>query len=234
MKFYAISDLHLSTTVDKPMDIFGDDWANYWDIIKADWREKVTADDVVLISGDISWATKLEDAVADLNIIDELAGTKVIIKGNHDYWWNSYSKVNSVLPKGIKAIQNNAILLGGYAVAGTRLWTIGGKTEQDIKIYEREKIRLEMTLKEASKLSDKILLMTHYPPFNALFQDNEWTDLIAKYNVEQVIYGHLHSKNSRNKPIVDKRGIKYRLASCNLIDNRLLYICDGIEHKENL
>lgn len=201
MKVFAISDLHLSINNPKPMDIFGGNWDNYWDKIKKNWSEVVSPDDVVLISGDISWALKLEDAIPDLQEIASLAGKKIIIRGNHDYWWSSYSKVKNILPSSIFAIQNNAIKFDDFIICGTRLWTMptANSSEHDKKIYERELIRLKMTLDEAKKLSEDnlpIILMLHYPPFNALWQDNEITSLINQYeNVKHVIYGHLHGKD---------------------------------------
>ena len=201
MKVFAISDLHLSINNPKPMDIFGGNWDNYWDKIKKNWSEVVSPDDVVLISGDISWALKLEDAIPDLQEIASLAGKKIIIRGNHDYWWSSYRKVKNILPSSIFAIQNNAIKFDDFIICGTRLWTMptANSSEHDKKIYERELIRLKMTLDEAKKLSEDnlpIILMLHYPPFNALWQDNEITALINQYeNVKHVIYGHLHGKD---------------------------------------
>jgi len=138
MKVFAISDLHLSINNPKPMDIFGGNWDNYWDKIKKNWSEVVSPDDVVLISGDISWALKLEDAIPDLQEIASLAGKKIIIRGNHDYWWSSYSKVKNILPSSIFAIQNNAIKFDDFIICGTRLWTMptANSSEHDKKIYE--------------------------------------------------------------------------------------------------
>ncbi|MDR3263374.1 MAG: metallophosphoesterase [Clostridiales bacterium] len=227
---YAISDLHLSGSVNKPMDIFGGQWTNYWDKIKTDWTEKVQEDDVVLIAGDISWAMKPEEAVTDLNDIASLSGKKVIIKGNHEYWWNSYSKVKAMLPSGMYAIQNDAQRIGGIIAAGTRGWTIPDKNtaDADVKIYEREKLRLRLTLDYAMKLykqgGGEIYLMTHYPPFNAQADDSGFTDIIGEYPVKCVIYGHLHGKDCRANYVVVKNGIKYYLTSCDLIGNKLIRV----------
>ncbi len=232
MKVFAISDLHLSINNPKPMDIFGGNWDNYWDKIKKNWSEVVSPDDVVLISGDISWALKLEDAIPDLQEIASLAGKKIIIRGNHDYWWSSYRKVKNILPSSIFAIQNNAIKFDDFIICGTRLWTMptANSSEHDKKIYERELIRLKMTLDEAKKLSEDnlpIILMLHYPPFNALWQDNEITTLINQYeNVKHVIYGHLHGKDCRAKDIVIKNNTPYHLTSCDQVNNTLQLIYD--------
>lgn len=233
MKVFAISDLHLSINNPKPMDIFGGAWDNYWEKIKQNWLENVDNNDIVLIGGDISWALKLEDAIPDLKEIDSLTGRKVIIKGNHDYWWASYKKVNSILPKNIFAIQNNAIDFDNFVVCGTRCWTIPtiNSSEQDKKIYARELIRLKMTLDEGAKLAtdDKpIILMLHYPPFGAMWQDSEFTQIIEQYkNVKHVIYGHLHGKDCRTKNIIVKNDISYHLTSCDQVNNKLQLIYDS-------
>jgi predicted phosphohydrolase len=227
--FYAISDLHLSTVVNKPMDIFGGNWEGYFEKIKTDWRARVKDDDVVLIAGDISWAMRLEDAVPDLEEIAALPGKKVIIKGNHEYWWNSYSKVKSILPNGVFAIQNDALKLNGAIVAGTRGWTTPDKNTaaEDIKIYEREKMRLKMTLDCAARLrtqNEDVYVMTHYPPFNATGADSDFTKIISEYPVKCVVYGHLHGKDARAMFVLEKDGIKYYLTSCDLIGNKLIEI----------
>ncbi len=230
MKVFAISDLHLSINNPKPMDIFGGNWDNYWDKIKNNWNSVVSNDDIVLISGDISWALKLQDAIPDLQEIDKLPGTKIIIRGNHDYWWTSYQKIKNILPKSILAVQNNAIAFDNVVICGTRCWSIPtpNSSEHDLKIYARELIRLKMTLDEASKLSNNklpIILMLHYPPFNALWQDNDVTNLINEYpNVIKVVYGHLHGKDCRTKDIVIKNNIPYHLTSCDQVNNTLQLI----------
>ena len=140
MKVFAISDLHLSINSNKPMNIFGPVWENYLEEIENSWSSLVTENDLVLISGDISWAMKLNDAKADLNYLSKFSGKKVIIKGNHDYWWSSISGVRSLLPENLYALQNDALRFGNYVVCGSRGWTvpeITHKTEDDEKIYKR-------------------------------------------------------------------------------------------------
>ena len=155
MKLFSISDLHLDIYNKKPMDIFGPVWHNYVDKIVEDWNNKVTKDDVVILAGDYSWAMKLEDATKDFEFLNSLNGTKIIIRGNHDYWWSSVSKVRAILPANTYALQNDAIKLGNYIFCGNRGWLIPeGKqnTEENKKIYARELIRLELSLKSAKKL----------------------------------------------------------------------------------
>ncbi|MDE5756576.1 MAG: metallophosphoesterase, partial [Clostridia bacterium] len=174
MDIYAISDLHLSFSEDKPMDIFGACWEGHWQKICDDWNSKVKDGDVVLIAGDISWAMTLENALLDIAEIAKLSGKKVIIKGNHDYWWNSVSKIRKVLPEDFCVIQNDAVKFGDVVICGTRLWNLTNQTAADKKINEREKIRLELSLNCAQKLKkagDRVLAMCHYPPFDATFND---------------------------------------------------------------
>jgi Predicted phosphohydrolase len=154
MKLFAISDLHLSFSTEKPMDIFGTAWDNYFERISEDWKGKVSDDDVVLLAGDLSWGMSLSDAAADLAALDALPGKKVIIRGNHDYWWSSYAKVKQAVKNtAIIPVQNDAVKLGTHIICGTRGWDIAysNSTDDDKKIYARELIRLEMSLNAAEK-----------------------------------------------------------------------------------
>lgn len=226
VKIFAISDLHLSILANKPMDIFGDNWNNYFERITEDWTKKVGENDIVLISGDISWGLRLEDAVPDLAAIGQLPGRKIIIRGNHDYWWSSYTKVKAMLPPSIFAVQNNALKLGGVIFCGTRGWvTEVNSAPEDVKIYNREVIRLKMSLDEAMKLrtnGEDIIVMTHFPPFNAKFMDSEMTELISAYPVKCVVYGHLHGTAVRASMLVTKNQIPYFLTSCDLLNHKLI------------
>ncbi|MFW5780413.1 MAG: metallophosphoesterase, partial [Bacillota bacterium] len=202
MRIFAISDLHLAFSTDKPMDIFGNQWKGHFDKIKEDWKEKVACDDLVLIAGDISWAMSLDDAKKDLEELSELKGKIVIIRGNHDYWWSGYSKVKSILPQNVYCIQNNALKFDNYIICGTRGWTVPEKQEdaQNDKYINRECIRLKMSLDEAKKLqtdNQKIILMMHYPPFNSKLENSLFTDIISDYDINTVVYGHLHGENIR-------------------------------------
>lgn len=230
MKVFAISDLHLSINSNKPMNIFGPVWENYLNKIEQSWNKLVSDDDVVLISGDISWAMKLNDAIPDLNYISQFKGKKIILRGNHDYWWSSISGVRSVLKPNMFAIQNDAIKIGDTIFCGTRGWTVPEtthKTPDDEKIYNREVIRLGLSLQDAKRLqqnNEKIIVMMHYPPFNSKMEDNEFTNLIEQYGVKTVVYGHLHSYDKKQKLIVYKNNVKYYLTSCDLIGNELIEI----------
>lgn len=231
MKVYAISDLHLSGNNPKPMDIFGGAWADYMQKITEDWHNKVTDDDVVLIAGDISWAMNLCDAVPDLKTICDLPGKKVIIRGNHDYWWKSIGAVRASLYNGCYAVQNDCVKIGNVIICGSRGWTTpennAPMAADDKKIYDREVLRFTMSLAAMQKLrseGDKVVTMIHYPPFNSRFESSAFTKLFEEYKVDAVVYGHLHGACGRLCFKREKEGVKYYLTSCDLVANRLVDI----------
>ena len=232
MKIFAISDLHLSFSSDKPMDIFGSMWENHFEQIREDWRLKVSDGDIVLLAGDLSWAMTWENALIDIAEIENLKGRKIIIRGNHDYWWQSYTKLASVLKeKGIYALQNNAIKMDGVIFCGTRGWTLpeNNRSEEDEKIYRRELIRLDLSLAEAKKLqtdNEPVTALFHYPPFELKNADTEFTALFEKYGVSRVVYGHLHGRGGRTDIRLEKNGVEYFMTSCDKLGNRLLEIAD--------
>lgn len=230
MKIFAISDLHLSMNSSKPMDIFGPVWENYLDIIENDWKSKVSDEDLVLIAGDISWAMRISEAKEDLEYLCGLGGNKVIIKGNHDYWWSSIGEVRRNMSNNTFAIQNDAIRFCNIIVCGSRGWVIPeGDTvnAQDEKIYRRELIRMELSLQTMQAMrqdGDKIIVMTHFPPYNFKGEDSEMTRLFEKYKVDVVVFGHLHSYDKKQKMQLTKNNIKYYLTSCDLLNNQLIEI----------
>lgn len=228
---FAISDLHISTRGDKPMDIFGSSWEGYLDKIKKDWKEKVSNDDIVLLCGDLSWALKLEDAVQDLKFLDKLPGKKIIIKGNHEHWWNSYSKVKLALPENVFPLQNNSISFGKYVFCGTRGWELPTSTtsDEDKKIYARELLRLEMSLQDAilkKKDDQEIILLTHFPPYGENYSSSKFTDIVEKFGVKKVVYGHIHCLQSPHKNFFVLGGVEYHLTSCDMRNNTLSLIAD--------
>ena len=233
MKVYSISDLHLSLTCNKPMNIFGPVWEGHWEKISADWQKKVGTDDIVLIAGDISWAMKVEDAQKDLTEIAKLNGKKIFIRGNHDYWWKSPTAIRTLLPKDCYILQNDSLRLDGYVFCGTRGWTVPENclqtTQDDKKMLNREYLRLELSLKSAKdkmQVGDELICMIHYPPFNSRFEDSDFTRLMESYNVKKCVYGHLHGKNSRGQKLIVKNGIEYYLTSCDKVDNELVLISE--------
>ncbi len=230
MRVFAISDLHLSINNPKPMDIFGPAWDNYVDTIFSDWKEKVGPDDVVIIAGDISWAMALEDAVSDINLIANNAGKKIIVRGNHDYWWGTISKVRSILPEDFYAIQNDAIKIGDKVFCGSRAWSIpekGEATLEDQKIIDRELIRLKMSFEKAQSLAtngEEIICIMHYPPFNSKREESVFTKLIEEFGIKTVVYGHLHGAQCKADILVERNGVKYYLTSCDKLGNKLIEI----------
>ncbi len=225
MAIYAIGDLHLSGHSDKPMDIFGDHWIGHENKIKASWLKKVSENDAVLIPGDISWAMTLEKAMVDLEWIASLPGTKYLIRGNHDYWWKSITKLN-LLFDSMNFIQNNSFIYMEYVICGARGWICPNDykfTDHDKKIYLREAHRLEMSLKSAKQQGDKeIIAMMHYPPTNEKLEPSLFTEIFEKYNVGHVIYGHLHDETSHNCGLQGTyNGVNYRLTSCDYLNFEL-------------
>ena len=227
MKIFAISDLHIST-FDKPMYVFGDNWINHFEKIKKDWLAKVSDEDLVLIAGDVSWAKNLEEAKADYALFLDLPGKKIICKGNHEYYWNSVSKMRKTFPE-CYFIQNDAIKFGNVIICGTRGWDIPTKEskEEDIKIYERELKRLELSLNKAVELKENdedIIVMTHYPPFNYPNTKSEFTQILEEYGINKVVYGHLHGNKIKTPKIVETEQITYYLTACDQLDFNLISI----------
>ena len=230
MKIFAISDLHLSVNNSKPMDIFGPVWDGYLDKIFSQWKNLVSSDDLVLMAGDLSWAMKLEEVVPDIDLLKNLPGKKIIIRGNHDYWWKSISSLRALLPTDFYAIQNDALKFDNVIVCGTRGWKGVEKyptlLDEDKKIFDREVLRLGMTLEDASKLrreGDKLVCMIHYPPVDIFRNDSPFSELIKKYKVDAVIYGHLHGQKGLTT-YFEKDGIPYYLTSCDIVENNLTEI----------
>lgn len=230
MKVYAISDLHLSTVCGKPMDIFGKAWENYFELISADWKEKVTDEDVVLLPGDFSWAMRMEDALPDFERVADLPGSKVILRGNHDYWWNTLSQVRSLIPKGFYALQNDCLRFGDILICGTRGWTCpdgDNLTAEDKKIYLREIERLKLSIasmQKQRKPTDKVIAITHFPPFNGRYDESEFTKQFVLADIDTVVYGHLHGKDCRANLQFKKFGLNFYLTSCDLTGNKLTRI----------
>ena len=218
MAIYAIGDLHLPGGANKPMNVFGDHWEGHFDRISQDWLGRVRDEDVVLIPGDISWAMQLEDALPDLRAVGALTGKKILLRGNHDYWWSGISRLRDTLPKGMYAIQNDAMALGGVAFCGTRGWTLpgGGATAEDEKIYRRELQRMEMSLESAVKLkAPRLVVMCHYPPLGEGGAQTPLSSLLEQYPVDDVVYGHLHGPSLRSAVNDTLHGIRYHCVSCD-------------------
>lgn len=229
---------------EKSMEFFGEPWAGgYTEKIETNWRAKVQEEDLVLIAGDISWAMREADALPDLQWIHSLPGTKVIIRGNHDYWWGSISKVRRLLPPSIHAIQNDAFNFGPYSIGGSRLWdspeySFGtfiaykenvreNKTltahSSDEALFYRELERLELSLK-ALKSDSKKIIMVHYPPIGAKLEESRVSLLLEKYGVEACVFGHLHNVKPGGLPFGTRGGVRYLLTSCDYLNFDLIKI----------
>ena len=220
---WALGDLHFDPIGDKPMDIFGENWIDHEEQIVSYWKEVVKEEDIVLLPGDISWGLKLDEAAIDLENIDALPGKKIISKGNHDYWWGSLSKMDSLGFESISFLNNNSYLYNDIAISGTRGWMpkdSSGFAENDEKIYLREVNRLKNSL-ESNKDASRKIAMIHYPPFNQDFSVNEFSKLLSEYKVDLCIYGHLHAEG--HKYIVEGNidGVEYKCVSCDYVDFKL-------------
>lgn len=244
MAIFALADPHLSFGVpQKSMEAFGPLWQDYTDKIQSHWRNAITDRDLILIPGDISWATHFEDALVDLNWIDQLPGTKVIIRGNHDFWWTSPSKLKKNLPPSIHFIQNDVFNWNGITIGGARLWDseeynfheyihfqenpraqrkspeeFAAQKEADKKIFERELQRLELSLKQLDPNARLRIALTHYPPVSADLKPSRASTLLEKYKVQICIFGHLHNLKKDLPLFGEARGIRYILSSCDYLD----------------
>ncbi len=219
MAIFAISDLHLSLNSDKPMDIFKG-WQNYVERIDKNWRAVVSDDDTVVIPGDVSWEMKLDTAAPDFAFIHSLPGRKIILKGNHDLWWNSMKKMNAFLSENgfdsITILNNNAIRVGEYAVCGTRGWSID-ESGTDSKLIKREALRLEMTLSAAEKLGGEPIVFLHYPVVSQKSVCTELLDVLLLHGVKRVYYGHIHGSSAHTAFCGDYKGIAFHLVSCDYL-----------------
>ena len=222
MAVFAISDLHLPAR-QKPMDVFGAHWANHFDKISEDWRARVRNEDIVLLPGDLTWAMHLEEAMEDVRRVGEMPGKKLILRGNHDYWWSAIGRVRRALPENMFAIQNDAMLLDGILFAGTRGWTIPGADADpdDVRIYNRERLRLEMSMKAARRIDANapIVAMLHYPPL--MESAKGFSDILENYGVADCVYGHLHGASIAGAVRGLRGGVRYHHVSCDGLDFKL-------------
>lgn len=230
MAIYAISDLHLSFNTNKPMDVFG--WNDYENKIKEDWNKKVKEDDLVLLPGDFSWESKLENTYKDFSYLSNLPGKKILLKGNHDFWWTTLKSMRNFLNrndfKNIDFLYNNSYEYKEKIIAGTRGWNLVTETEEDKKIKDRELLRLESSIKNGIECFGKdkeIIVCLHYPPILKENMKSEFTEILEKYNVKKCIYGHLHGKSQINAVEGKFNGVEYTMVSCDYTGFKLKEIC---------
>ena len=207
MALYAIGDTHLSFGSNKPMDVFGSGWTGYVERLRQGF-EIVAPEDTVVLCGDLSWGMSLEEAREDFAFLNALPGQKVILKGNHDYWWTTAAKFRRFCEeKGIKSLEllhNNCAFYGDYALCGTRGWFLEEEQKpHNAKVLAREVLRLETSLQAAGE--KPILCFLHYPPIYQGYQCPEILAVLEKYHVEQCCYGHLHGPTIRRR-LEGKRG----------------------------
>jgi hypothetical protein len=219
MALFAIADLHLSLGEDKPMDVFVG-WNDYVNRLKENWLSIVTDDDTVVIGGDISWAMKLEETYTDFKFIDELPGKKIFLKGNHDYWWGTKSKIDKFLAENqlntISILFNNAYVCDDYAICGTRGWFLENDKPEDVKVLNREIGRLKTSIEAALQTGKEPIVFLHYPPYYNRTECKEILQILFDYNIKKCYYGHIHgAKNIRNAFEGDYKGIDFKLISCD-------------------
>lgn len=241
MKIFAIGDLHLSFSCAvepphweeartyKPMDIFGTEWRLHYRKLYENWHRVVGEQDLVLLPGDISWAMKLAEATCDLDFIGLFPGLIVAVAGNHDFWWQSLARVRAALSPNMRAIQNDHLLFGDTAICGSRGWFSPGDEnfgESDLKIYRRELVRMENSLKSVGPAAKNIIVMTHFMPTNVRHEENEMVEILQRYSVDTVVYGHLHGAASRQQLPQEAWGIRFRLVSADFLDFTPAFIMD--------
>lgn len=216
MSLFVISDLHLSLNTDKPMNIFRG-WDDYVKRLENNWRAVVDDNDTVVIPGDISWEMKLSKCEKDFAFIHSLPGKKIILKGNHDLWWESMTKMNAFLQeKGFDSIQflhNNCIEYGDFVLCGSRGWYYDDVA--DDKILLREASRIKASLEAGAKTGKEIILFLHYPPLSKDRECSEIMDVIRSFEVKRIYYGHVHSAGRYSAFTGEYDGMRFYLTSCD-------------------
>ncbi len=224
MAIFAIGDLHLSTACNKPMDVFPG-WQDYVARITTDWRERVSPEDTVVIAGDISWGMSLEEAKSDFALLESLPGRKILLKGNHDYWWNSRKKMESFFEQNglssLTILHNSCVAVEGIALCGTRGWMLEEGCEHDRTIAAREEGRLRMSLESARVADLPPVAFLHYPPLFADSMSGGMIELLREYGVTRCFYGHLHGQACQMAFQGEYLGIEFHLISADHLKFRL-------------
>ena len=220
MAIYAISDLHLSHATPKPMDIFGRHWEDHAERVAVNWDALVSPSDTVIVAGDHSWALRFEQARPDIEFIAARPGRKILVRGNHDYWWKreATNRMRSQMPEGIELMHGNVIVVEGVGITGTRGWRVELEEDPDAgdeRVLQRELMYLERGLNEIPPDVSKKIVALHYPPFNADLEPNAFADLVQKFNVDLVVYGHVHTGYYLEGNV---NGVEYRLVSVDHVE----------------
>lgn len=228
MAIYVIADLHLSFSQNKPMDIFGNNWENHAEKIRNNWIKKVKQDDYVILPGDFSWATYIEDTKLDFSYLNSLPGRKILLKGNHDYWWTTLASMRKFVKENefenIDFLYNNSYLVENKIIVGSRGWNILD-SEDDKKMIKRETARLELSIKDGIQKygsEREIIAFLHYPPItqNNLnkLENREFINMLKKYNIKRCYYGHLHGQSHKDAVTGIIDGIEYKLISADYLN----------------
>lgn len=220
MSLFAIGDTHLSFSCNKPMDVFRG-WDNYTQRLENNWRAVITENDTVLIAGDISWAMKLEDAKEDFAFLENLPGRKIIMKGNHDYWWQTKKKLDEFIEacgfETVDILFNNAYRIGDYTVCGSRGWFYDAETSEDKKVLLREAGRLQRSIDEAKLLGGEPIVFLHYPPVTLSQSCDEIMQVLKTNGIRRCYYGHLHGHSVNFAFNGELDGIEFRLISADFL-----------------
>ena len=222
MSIFAVADLHLPFGAGKPMDIFKG-WENYTQKLETNWKTLVKPEDTVVIAGDVSWALKLEETFKDFEFLERLPGKKIIIKGNHDFWWSTVTKIENYLKennfKSIEILLNSAKKIGNICICGTRGWLYRASEEFDKKILAREVGRLRFSLEYDEKLGGEPIVFMHYPPVYGNDESTDIINLLLEKKVKKCYYGHIHGNSAKSKILNGEyKGIDFRLVSCDYIN----------------
>lgn len=234
MSIYVIGDLHLSFSADKPMDIFGMNWENHAEKIKENWIKKVKENDTVILPGDFSWATYLEETYKDFEFLNSLPGKKILSKGNHDYWWTTVTSMKRFLKENnfenIDFLYNNAFCIENKIITGTRGWINTWKSQENYKILKRENERLKISINKGINefgTNKEIITFIHYPPFykEALIPEEiDFAKTLREFNIEKCYYAHLHGESHKDAVEGNVNGIEYKLISSDYLKFDLLEI----------
>lgn len=234
MSIYVIGDLHLSFSADKPMDIFGMNWENHAEKIRENWISKVKENDTVILPGDFSWATYLEETYKDFEFLNSLPGKKILSKGNHDYWWTTVTSMKRFLKENnfenIDFLYNNAFLIEDKIITGTRGWLNSWKSQENYKILKRENERLKISINKGINEfgeNKEIITFIHYPPFykeEIIPEEIDFSKTLKNYNIEKCYYAHLHGESHKDAIEGKVNGIEYKLISSDYLKFDLLKI----------
>lgn len=233
MSIYVIGDLHLSFNEDKPMNIFGENWINHTKKIEMDWKSKVQKSDTVLLLGDFSWSMKLQDTLQDFTFINNLPGKKILLKGNHDYWWTTVTNIKKFLKENdlhnIDFLHNNSFEIENKIICGTRGWTATNQNQdENEKMIDREVNRLKLSIEDGIKKYGKdkeIICCMHYPPITEInilkHESTKFINIMKDYGVKRCYYGHLHSMSIQDAVQGNTYGINLKLISADGVDFKL-------------